>query len=183
MRQMIVPVLVCLLTAVQCDSSHSSGQGSGSSHFHLVDSLPRLQLKKTVKEALPSAPARMVIYLDSIGCTCRTDYLVCYNQFVDYSQLLGEDSFSSFVIYSVRLKDKRDIIEALQYSRFEGPMFVDSSGVIPTLNDSLNLEEGGWNVFLIDKKDSIIMSGVPDPDTNPWPYWQMKIDSLIQSNL
>lgn len=133
----------------------------------LVDSLPLLSGNKLTLAPLPQSPARMFIYLDSIGCSCRISYLVDYNLFIDYSELIGEEHFVPFVIASIRTNDSRNVVELLQYSRFNGQIFVDSAGVVCKNNPAM-VTDGDWGVYPLDPEGRIARSGNPISDKALW---------------
>lgn len=177
-------VLMLVATRASC-SFHKKCEPPSAEKLEkiiLVDSLPLLSGNKQTLAPLPEGPARMFIYLDSTGCSCRISYLVDYNLFIEYSELIGKAHFIPFVIASIRTNDSRNVVELLQYSRFNGQIFVDSVGVVCKNNPAM-VTDGDWGVYLLDSQGGIARSGNPISNKELWSSYKMAIDSLITGSL
>lgn len=144
----------------------------------LPDSLPRMFGPKCLAESsLPESNSKMIVFLDSLGCSCRIAYLVDYNLFVDYSEFMGEDSFVPIVIVATRVDNREEIIQELGFSRFMGYLFVDSLNFFESNNASL-VRKAGWSIYLTDSSGKMFSAENPLNDHQTWNRWRVQIESL-----
>ena len=141
---LLLPVVFLITLFLSCDPKPTT---ESEKLIFLPDSLPGLDNNLWFDNiSLPTAKSKMIVFLDSLGCSCRINYLVDYNLFWEYSELLGVSNFVPIVIVATRQNNFNEIITDLKFSRYNGTVFIDSLNVFQSCNESY-VNKGQWSVY------------------------------------
>ena len=175
---LLLPVVFLITLFLSCDPKPTT---ESEKLIFLPDSLPGLDNNLWFDNiSLPTAKSKMIVFLDSLGCSCRINYLVDYNLFWEYSELLGVSNFVPIVIVATRQNNFNEIITDLKFSRYNGTVFIDSLNVFQSCNESY-VNKGQWSVYLTDAHCKVILFDNPLRDSKVWIQYRKVIESLLNN--
>jgi len=113
---------------------------------------------------------KIVLYVDSIGCTS------CILRLSEWKKIMNE-SDSAFIrkpefvfFFQPKRKDERELLSIFRQNAFFHPVFIDKENEIGKLNRlPSNIE---YQCFLIDKDNRVVMIGNPANNPSIWVLYK-----------
>lgn len=111
----------------------------------------------TVDYQIPTSDYKVLIYVDSAGCTSCKLQLDKWKKFIAYSESIAGDKVS--YIFFFHPKDYKEIRYLLKRDTFNRPICIDKYDQLKKLNkfpDDIH-----FNTFLLDKNNKVVIIGNP----------------------
>jgi Protein of unknown function (DUF1573). len=123
---------------------------------------------------------KVLLYVDSTGCTSCKLNLFQWSQLIEESDSLFEDKLSFLFFFNP--KDKRDLQILLRGDRMDYPVFMDFEDKINKLNRFP--EQQSYQCFLLDKDNKVVMIGNPTLNPRVWELYKERIsgEGTIKQN-
>jgi hypothetical protein len=113
-------------------------------------------------------PYRILVYIDSIGCSsCKFKLSVWQDLMRDSSFLISDNV--DFLFY-FQPQNKEDIIFLLKVERFKYPIYLDTENEINRLNNFPGKIE--YQCFLLDKDNRVLLVGNPTLNPKIWELYK-----------
>jgi hypothetical protein len=125
-----------------------------------------------------NAEYKVLLYIDSLGCTgCRLK-LFQWKQIIEESDSLfaGKLNF----LFFLQPKDKKELNFLLKRDKFDYPVFIDTKNSINQLNRFPDQPE--YQCFLLDKNNKILMIGNPSLNPKIWELYKQTISDDNSEN-
>lgn len=104
---------------------------------------------------------KLVVYMDSTHCTeCTLKGMHLWNDFYKLEHKYEGRFKVVFIVQTSKKSNAQIIASAFQHYGVEYPMYIDSTNVFSSMNPHIPSEDM-YHVFLIDKKDSVVLVGNP----------------------
>lgn len=104
---------------------------------------------------------KLVVYMDSTHCTeCALKGMHLWNDFYQMERKYEGRFKVVFIVQTSKKSNAQIIASAFQHYGVEYPMYIDSANVFSSMNPHVPSEDM-YHVFLIDKKDSVVLVGNP----------------------
>jgi hypothetical protein len=113
-------------------------------------------------------PYRVLVYIDSIGCSNCKFKLSAWQELMQDSNFLISNNVD-FLFY-FQPKKKEDITFLLKVERFKYPVYLDMKNEINRLNHFPNKIE--YQCFLLDNNNKVLMIGNPTLDPKIWELYK-----------
>jgi hypothetical protein len=120
-------------------------------------------------------PYRVLVYIDSIGCSS------CKFKLSAWQDLMRDSSFMIFnnvdFLFYFQPKKKEDITFLLKIERFKYPIYLDMKNEINRLNHFPNKIE--YQCFLLDSNNKVLMIGNPTLNQKIWELYKEVITDEV----
>lgn len=113
-------------------------------------------LSDSLFEKLISTKYKVLIYIDSLGCTPCKLQLDEWNQMINETRKINESV--SFLFY-INVNDYKIVEESVRMSMFDYPLIYDIDNEINHLNQLSNNPQ--FHVFLLDSNNKVLLVGNP----------------------
>ena len=114
---------------------------------------------------------KVMLYVDSIGCTSCKLRLFQWNQLIEESDNLFKDKLS--FLFFFHPKDKKELQFLLKRDRMDYSVFLDLEDKINQLNHFP--EQQSYQCFLLDKDNKVVMIGNPTLNPKIWELYKEQI--------
>jgi len=114
---------------------------------------------------------KVLLYVDSVGCTSCKLKLFQWNQLIEESDSLFKEKLS--FLFFFHPKDKKELQFLLKQDRMNYPVFLDSGDKINQLNHFP--EQQLYQCFLLDKDNKVILIGNPTLNPKVWELYKERI--------
>ena len=114
-------------------------------------------LKDTVDYKIPESEYKILLYVDSVGCTSCKFQL---NRWVDFIHQV--DSITDIdipVLFFLQMKDRKEMLSILRRENFNVPVCIDRDGAIDKLNHFP--KNSSFHAFLLDRDNRVLVIGNP----------------------
>jgi hypothetical protein len=127
------------------------------------------------------AEYRILLYVDSVGCSSCRLKLFQWKQLIEEADSLFKKNLSFLLFFQP--KSKKDFDYLSQTESFDYPVFLDMAGVINQLNQFPDKME--YQCFLLDKDNKVLMIGNPVLNQKIWELYKQQISGQteIEKNL
>ncbi|GHV28183.1 hypothetical protein FACS1894176_10620 [Bacteroidia bacterium] len=132
----------------------------------------------TICNELFSKEYKVLLYVDSMGCTeCRLK-LLNWKQLIEESATSFNDKLN--FLFFFQPKSKKEISLLLNRDKFDYPVFIDMNGSLNRLNQFPATT--AYQCFLLDKNNKVVLIG--NPTTNPkiWELYKQMISGEVATN-
>ncbi|MFR7821802.1 MAG: hypothetical protein ACLU30_00215 [Odoribacter splanchnicus] len=120
-------------------------------------------------------PIKILVYVDSIGCTaCKLNFYDWYQKI----NSLGKITDLAFLFY-VNTKNFKILTNAIKTEGFNYPVFYDTHNILAKTNHFP--KNSRFNTFLLDKENKVVLIGDPLGREKMWELYIQTIDSLSKS--
>ena len=129
---------------------------------------------KTNCIALYSESFKILLYVDSLGCTsCRLN-LSDWKKIMDEtnSEFITKPEFIFF--FQPKKSDEKELQYILLSKGFRHPVFVDKDNLVNKINNFPSDPE--YQCFLLDKNNKVVMVGNPSQNTGIWTLYKSIIN-------
>jgi len=124
-------------------------------------------------ERLYDANYKILLYVDSAGCSgCRLK-LFEWKQLIEESDSLFQGRLGFLFFFQPKSNDTEEIEFLLHRYRFDYPVFLDTYGLINSLNGFP--QEVDFQCFLLDRQNRVILVGNPVLNPQIWELYQSAI--------
>lgn len=138
---------------------------------------PVLNGRATTNLNLLDAEIKLVVWMDSTGCTsCALQHMDPWYDITNYTSQFGEKIKVIFIL-SPKYEDRKSI--DLSTMLFRYPMYIDRDYSFPALNPTLP-KDRRLHVFLLNRKDQVILIGNPIGNDALWDLYKQQIDIMLQ---
>ena len=160
-----VGVLLLLLFCMSCEKKEHDKQNRRIVHDHIgrkmlfpKDIVYTRFLKDTIDYRVPeNVEYKVVVYVDSTGCTECKLKLQEWKDFISYVDTLSGKKVAFIFFYN--MSDNRKVAFRLKHENFDYPVCLNRSEELSQLN---HIREGDRNhTFLLDKENCILEIGNP----------------------
>jgi hypothetical protein len=114
---------------------------------------------------------KVLLYVDSIGCTSCRLKLSIWKKIVEESDSLFKDKLS--FLFFFQPNNEKEMNFLLKKDKFKYPIFIDSKNNINRLNHFPNQSE--YQCFLLDKDNRVLMIGNPTLNPKIWELYKQTI--------
>ena len=114
---------------------------------------------------------KVLLYVDSAGCTDCKLKLFQWNQLIEESDSLLKEKVS--FLFFFHPKDKKELQFLLKRDRMNYPVFIDFADKLNQLNRFS--EQQSYQCFLLDKNNNVIMIGNPTLNPKIWELYKEQI--------
>jgi len=158
-------LLLLLLFCLSCGKKGHDKQNKRIVHDHIgkemlfpTDAVYTRFLRDTIDYRVPEdADYKVVVYVDSTGCTECKLKLQEWKDFISYVDTLSEKKVAFMFFYN--MSDYRKVAFRLKHEEFDYPVCLNRSEELSRLN---HIREGERNhTFLLDKENRILEIGNP----------------------
>lgn len=118
--------------------------------------------KDTVDYKIPKSDYKILMYVDSIGCTSCKLQLPRWKEFIKYADSLTNSSIPLLVFFHP--KDRKEINYILRRDKFEYPVCVDNEDLLNQINHFP--AQAAFQTFLLDNKNKVVAIGNPIHNIN-----------------
>lgn len=142
--------------------------------IHFPDDVPciyPLQNSIVNEDCMGSAPFKILLYTDSVGCTSCKLKLFEWKNIISEADSLFPDQVD-FLFY-FQPKNERELKFLFKRDRFEYPVFIDTQNRINRLNQFP--ENSNFQCFLLDAGNNVLAIGNPVLNLNIWKLYKQII--------
>lgn len=124
--------------------------------------------RDTLSTSLPETPYKILLYIDSTGCTNCKLKLLEWQALIHESDtaLTGKLSF----VFCFYPKEKKELEYLLMHDRFDYPVYVDVHNELNNLNRFPQQAE--YQCLLLDKENMVVSIGNPVLNTQVWVLYK-----------
>lgn len=116
----------------------------------------------TVDFTLPKSPHKVLVFVDSIGCTSCKLQLHRWKELIQYTDSITQGTVP--FLFFFQSDDKKEIRYLLKKDNFDKPICMDQSDRLNELNHFP--ADGRFQTFLLDKDNKVVMIGNPIHNPN-----------------
>lgn len=117
---------------------------------------------------------KVLLYVDSTGCTSCKLKLPVWKQIVEEADTLFNDQLG-FLFY-FQSKSKRELTSLLKREEFNYPVFIDPENKINQLNQFP--DQHSFQCFLLDRENKVLMIGNPVYNPRIWELYKEQISGI-----
>jgi hypothetical protein len=132
----------------------------------------------TLCAGLTDAEYKILLYVDSVGCSSCRLKLFQWQQLIEESDSLFEGKLSFLLFFQP--KNEKEMIFLFQRDRFDYPVFIDRNKTINRLNHFPEKPE--YQCFLLDKNNKVRMIGNPALNPKIWELYKQTISGQAQTD-
>lgn len=126
-----------------------------------------------------STPYKILVYIDSTGCTsCKLD-LYKWNMLIEEVENDMQD-LVNFQFY-FHPKNIRELQFLFQRDRFKYPLYIDNNDLLNKLNNLPS--DSRFQTFLLDKNNKVMLIGNPVNNPKIWSLFKQEIKRGKETNL
>ena len=111
----------------------------------------------TVDFTLPKSPHKVLVFVDSIGCTSCKLQLHRWKELIQYTDSITQGTVP--FLFFFQSDDKKEIRYLLKKDNFDKPICLDQSDKLNELNHFP--ADGRFQTFLLDKYNKVVVIGNP----------------------
>ena len=135
--------------------------------------------RDTTVDAIFYTDAKVLIYLDSLGCSSCRAGIDDWKKFIDETKEFIDNEKLSFLIYlSPNKKSKRAIHYTLIEKDFDYPVFMDLGYEFNSLNSNIPTSNSSFIMFLLDRQNRVVLAGNPVQNPQLWERYKTEIKRL-----
>ena len=116
----------------------------------------------TVDFTLPKSPHKVLVFVDSIGCTSCKLQLHRWKELIQYTDSITQGTVP--FLFFFQSDDKKEIRYLLKKDNFDKPICLDQSDKLNELNHFP--ADGRFQTFLLDKYNKVVVIGNPIHNPN-----------------
>lgn len=116
----------------------------------------------TVDFTLPKSPHKVLVFVDSIGCTSCKLQLHRWKELIQYTDSITQGTVP--FLFFFQSDDKKEIRYLLKKDNFDKPICMDQSDRLNELNHFP--ADGRFQTFLLDKDNKVVVIGNPIHNPN-----------------
>lgn len=116
----------------------------------------------TVDFTLPKSPHKVLVFVDSIGCTSCKLQLYRWKELIQYADSITQGTVP--FLFFFQSDDKKEIQYILKKDNFDKPICLDQSDKLNELNHFPG--DGRFQTFLLDKDNKVVVIGNPIHNPN-----------------
>ena len=129
--------------------------------------------KDTVCVDLYSDNFKILLYVDSLGCTsCRLN-LPEWKKIINESKSVLSNPPEFIFFFQPKQRDERELQQIFKNNGFRHPVFIDKENEIDKLNNFPSKPE--YQCFLLDKNNKVVIVGDPSFNKGIWDLFEMTI--------
>ena len=157
-----IGIMVCLNC---CSSNYEKVENAlaDMTEHPVVLPLEKMQCRWREKDTVitkPGAEFKMVIYIDSSGCSpCAIDRLYQWNNWIK-SPEYNQDTLDFIFIVAPKRDQLEDVRLTVDYCGLQKPVFIDTTYVFRQINKYIP-DNKRFHTFMLDRNDSIVVVGNP----------------------
>jgi len=137
--------------------------------------------KDTVLTDFTKAPAKLVVWTDSLGCTsCRASKMSEWNSIIVYADSIAQ-WFNIIFLFTPKKEDIDRVNIALKADKFDYPVFVDQNANFVKQNPKLP-KNRQLHSFLLDKNNKVVMVGSPLYNPALWALYKTTIQRMMDNS-
>ena len=182
--------LYILLIATTFFSCHNEQKEKENKIAHLVSEWQGKQIQfpenltftryltDTTDFRIPQSEYKVLIYVDSIGCTSCKLQLHKWKELIEYTDSVTQGKVP--FLFFMHPKDKLEIQYLLRGNEFDLPVCIDLKNKLNKLNHFKT--DTTLQVFLLDNNNKVIVTGNPINDTNTKELYLKQITGKDNSN-
>ena len=121
---------------------------------------------------------KILLYVDSVGCTSCKLKLFQWTQLIEESDSLFNDKLG--FLFFFHPKDKKELQFLFKRDRMNHPIFMDLENKINQLNHFPELQS--YQCFLLDKDNKVLMIGNPTLNPQIWELYKEQISGKKTNN-
>jgi len=114
-------------------------------------------IKDTIDYEIPQSDYKVLVYVDSIGCTSCKLQLNKWKELIEYTDSVADGTVP--FLFFFQSKDDREITYLLKRDRFDIPVCIDREDKLNKLNQFP--QNVTFQTFLLDKQNKVIVLGNP----------------------
>ncbi|GHT61482.1 hypothetical protein AGMMS50239_12480 [Bacteroidia bacterium] len=114
---------------------------------------------------------KILLYVDSLGCTSCKLHLFDWKQLIEEANGLFNEQLS--FLFFFHPKDKKELQFLFKRDRMDYPVFIDDDNAINRLNHFP--EQPEYQCFLLDKNNRVLMIGNPALNPKIWELYKQAI--------
>jgi hypothetical protein len=134
--------------------------------------------KDTVLPDFNATPYKILLYVDSIGCTSCKLKLFEWQKLIAEADTLLADKLS-FVFY-FQPKNKEELVYLFRRDRFNYPVYIDHGNTLMKLNKLP--EDATFQCFLFDANNKVLSIGNPALNPGVWKLYKKIITGQISAD-
>ncbi len=127
--------------------------------------------RDTSSALLPETPYKILLYIDSTGCTSCKLKLLEWKAFIHEADTALTDKLS--FVFCFYPKEKKELESLLKYDHFDYPVYIDMHNELNSLNRFP--QQAVYQCFLLDKENKVISIGNPVLNTQVWELYKQII--------
>lgn len=152
---------------------------SGKTIILSPDLIPKYNGRDTV--LLIEDVPKIIVYYDSIECSsCLLNQMFEWSDMITYCETLPRPVPVYFIL-NPRKSDIYTLLKILKIQAFDYPVWIDTAGIFKKLNH-LVLKDNSRDCFLLNSKNEITVTGVPNKSIEKMRQYQEKIFELLANN-
>ncbi len=163
-------LLVSLLLCYGCKSSKDDIRSKIEKMQTKPITIPYSEMLLWTRDSTDRTPNthteyKLVVYIDSTHCTeCELKKMYLWDDFVKLEHKYNGLFRVVFIVQASKKSTSKALTSAFRFHKVEYPMYIDSTSMFSKMNRHIPLENM-YHVFLLDKKDSVVLVG--NPQFNP----------------
>lgn len=127
--------------------------------------------KMLVSNKYINAPYKILVYIDSIGCTSCKLQLYKWNTLIKNAHVLMPDSLD--FIFCFQSKNEKVLLNILKYNNFNNSVHIDKDSKLDSMNHFPR--DLKYQCFLLNKENKVVLVGNPALSPQLWDLYRKLI--------